>query len=411
MADVVVIGAGIVGVCAASYLLRDGHKVTLVDPDGFGERTSFGNAGAISPGACIPLAMPGMFKHVPGWLTNPEGPLAIRPSYFPKVLPWLIRFSLSARRSRIEPIADALYALHSRVLEAYAPLVRNAGVEDLIKRSGVLYLYESEASFQGSMGEVEMRRRRGVTVELLTQPEIRQLEPLVSERFRHGMFMPGNGYTVSPHRLVNSLAQQYLRDGGRYQKVSARGFDRRDGKVTGVVTEAGTLPADQVVIAAGAWSRALVRELGHDVPLETERGYHVTLTDPGIAPRLPVTVIEGKYFATPMEAGLRVAGTVEFGGLEAAPNWRRARMLLEQVKQLYPSADTRKFNEWMGHRPSLPDSLPAIGNLPGHGNVFAAFGHAHNGMTGGPPTGKAIADLVAGRPAGFDLKPYRPDRF
>jgi len=165
------------------------------------------------------------------------------------------------------------------------------------------------------------------------------------------------------------------------------------------------------VIAAGAWSRPLVRELGHDVPLESERGYHVTLTDPGIAPRLPVTVIEGKYFATPMEMGLRVAGTVEFGGLEAAPNWRRARVLLEQVKELYPTVDTGKFTEWMGHRPSLPDSLPAIGALPGHANVFAAFGHAHNGMTGGPPTGKAIADLIAGRPAGFDLAPYRPDRF
>ena len=411
MARVIVIGAGIVGVCAASYLLRDGHAVTLVDPDGFGERTSKGNAGAISPGSCVPLAMPGVFKDIPGWLVDPDGPLAIRPTYLPRALPWLVRFSLAARETRIDPIADALFALHSRVFDAYAPLIKNAGAEDAIRRSGVLYLYETEASFQGSMPEVEMRRRRGVRVELLGQPEIHQLEPLVAERFQHAMFLPEHGHTVNPHRLVNALAQQFLRDGGTFAKAAARGFARHDGKVTGVITDAGTLNAEILVIAAGVWSRALMRMLGHDVPLESQRGYHVMLTDPGIQPRLPVTAVEGKYFATPMEGGLRVAGTVEFGGLNAAPNWRRARVLLQQVKQLYPTIDTSKHDEWAGHRPCLPDSVPAIGAVRGHPNVYAAFGHGHNGMTGGPPTGRAIADLVAGRPAGFDLSPYRPDRF
>jgi D-amino-acid dehydrogenase len=409
--NVIVIGGGIVGVSAASFLLRDGHKVTLLDPEGFAEKTSFGNAGAISPGACVPLAMPGMFRHVPSWLMNPEGPLTIRPSYFPRVLPWLIRFSLSARQSRIAAISDAMLALHRQVFDCYTPLLKDAGGEDLIRRNGVLYVYATEESFQASMGEVELRRAHGNNVQLLNQPEIKQLEPSIADKYRWAMFIPEHGHTVSPHRLVNTLAQQYLRDGGKYQKVAARSFERKDGKVSGVVTEAGTLPADDVVVAAGVWSRKLVNQLDFDLPLEDERGYHVTLTDSGVAPRHCVSVSDGKFMATPMEMGIRVAGTVEFAGIEAAPNWKRARVLLDQIKELYPAARIEKFTEWMGHRPSLPDSLPAIGRLPGHANVFAAFGHAHNGMTGGPPTGRAIADLIAGRQPKFDLAPYRPDRF
>src|SRR5262245_15500888 len=184
--NVIVIGGGIVGVSAASFLLRDGHKVTLLDPEGFAEKTSFGNAGAISPGACVPLSMPGMFKHVPSWLMHPEGPLAIRPSYFPRVLPWLIRFSLSARRSRLAAISDALLALHRQAFDCYGPLLKDAGGEDLIRRTGTLYVYASEASFQGSMGEVDMRRAHGNNVQILEQPEIKQLEPQIADAFRWG---------------------------------------------------------------------------------------------------------------------------------------------------------------------------------------------------------------------------------
>jgi D-amino-acid dehydrogenase len=408
---IVVIGGGIVGVACASYLLRDSHEVTIVDPDGFGERTSKGNAGAVSPGSCIPLAMPGTFGKIPRWLTDKDGPLAIKPGYFPRAALWLLRFGLAARASRIEPIADALFALHSRTFDCYAPLLKNAQADDLIRRTGCLVVYESDEEFAASEREWEMRRRRGVPLQMLSADEMFQLEPNLSRHYRRGVLQTEHGYVVDPYRLVQRLAAKFIADGGRLVRGTAERFTRSDGKVIAVETSAGALVADHVVIAAGVWSRALMRQLGTDVPLESQRGYHVTLTAPSIEPRLPISPAKAKIYATPMEMGLRVAGTVEFAGIDAPPNFARARRLLVQVKAMYPKVDTAAFTEWMGQRPCLPDSLPVIGPLRDSPNVLLAFGHGHNGMTSGPVTGKVIADLVAGRPAAFDLAPYRADRF
>lgn len=408
---VIVIGGGIVGVACASYLLRDAHEVVLVDPDGFGERTSKGNAGAVSPGSCIPLAMPGVFRKIPGWLTDKDGPLSIKPSYFPTALPWLIRFGLAARETRIEPIADALFALHSRTLDCYAPLLQNARAADLIRRTGCLVVYDSDEDFAASEREWEMRRRRGVSLQTLSADELFQLEPNLSRHYRRGVLQTEHGYVIDPYRLVQRLGTKFIADGGTLVRDVAQRFVQENGRVAGIETTAGPLSADHVVIAAGVWSRQLSRQLGVGIPLESQRGYNVTLTAPNIEPRLPVSSSKGKFYATPMEVGLRVAGTVEFAGVDAPPNYARARRLLAQVKTMYPKADTSSFTEWMGQRPCLPDSLPVIGPLGRHPNVMLAFGHGHNGMTSGPVTGKIIADLIAGRPAPFDLSPYRAERF
>ena len=394
---VVVIGAGIVGVSCAAYLRRDGHDVTLVEREAPGEGASKGNAGALSPGSCVPLAMPGVFGKIPGWLMDADGPLTIRPSYFLQAAPWLMKFALSARPARVEQIADGLRALHRHVFECYEPLVRNAGCESLIRRTGVLTVYRSAAAFEGSRREWDMRRERGADIRDVSGAELREIEPALDAAFTHGVLAPDHGYVVNPHRLVQTLAKRFVEDGGR--------IERKD------VTALDEIQADRVVVAAGAHSGTLTRSIGVKLPLETQRGYHVTLTDPGFEPRLPVTSSEGKFYATPMEAGLRVAGTVEFAGLEAPPDMRRARRLLGQVRELYPHVRIDEFTEWMGHRPCMPDSMPVIGPAPGQDRVLLAFGHGHNGMTSGPVTGRIVADLVAGRTPFIDPEPYAATRF
>lgn len=407
----VVIGGGIVGVCCASYLQRDGHDVTLLEREGPGEGTSKGNAGALSPGSCVPLAMPGVLGKVPGWLLNPEGPLTIRPRYLPRALPWLLRFTRSARPGRVVEIADALRALHRHVFECYEPLVGHADCADLIRHSGTLIVYQSEGAFLGSQGEWQLRKDRGVAMRTVTGAELRDIEPALSPRYTHGVLLPEHGYAANPYRLVRTLAARFAADGGHIEQASVRGLRRSRAGSTAVLLDDGEIEADRVIIAAGAWSGALTASLGLRVPLESQRGYQVTLTNPGVEARLPVSSSEEKFYATPMEDGLRVAGTVEFAGLEAPPDMRRARRLLAQVKALYPQAEVADFTEWMGHRPCLPDSLPVIGAVPGHPGALLAFGHGHNGMTSGPVTGRLVADLVAGRKPLIDPAPYAADRF
>ena len=408
---VVVIGAGIVGVCCASDLRRDGHEVTIVEREGPGEGTSKGNAGALSPGSCVPLAMPGIVRKVPGWLTDPEGPLRIRPAYLPRALPWLVRFVRSARPARVAGISDALRALHRHVFDCYEPLVRAAGCEDLIRRTGTMVVYRSEQAFLSSRPEWEMRRERGAEVRDLSAAELRELEPALAPEFTHGVLSPDHGYVANPFRLVTRLAERFVADGGRLERGNVRALRRGDDGAWTLELDGREMKADKVLIAAGAWSAALTSAIGLRLPLESQRGYHVTLTDPGFVPRIPVSSSEGKFYATPMEGGLRVAGTVEFAGLEAPPDYRRARKLLAQVKSLYPRVRAEGYTEWMGHRPCLPDSLPVVDRAPGHEGLFLAFGHGHNGMTSGPVTGRLVADLVAGRKPLIDLGAYSAGRF
>jgi D-amino-acid dehydrogenase len=220
-----------------------------------------------------------------------------------------------------------------------------------------------------------------------------------------------HGFVTNPYRLVCRLAEQFARDGGHLERYRVTGIIVRDGRVSGVHTAAGELIADRVVIAAGAWSAKLISGLGIRVPLESQRGYHATVQGSGITLALPVVSAEAKVYATPMEDGLRFAGTVEFAGLDAPPDFRRAEALIQLAKDMFPAFALGKVSQWMGHRPTLPDSLPVIGPAPGHPGLLFAFGHGHHGMTGASTTGTTIASLVSGRQPPINLVPYRPDRF
>jgi glycine/D-amino acid oxidase-like deaminating enzyme len=412
---VIVIGAGIVGLCCATYLQRDGRKVVVIDPGGPGEGASYGNAGGLNGSSIVPVAMPGVLAKVPHWLLDPEGPLSIRLHYLPRLLPWLYRFVRAGRPELVRAQARALRGLLAPTVDMYRALAASVGTGDLIQRSGLLVVYRSEASFAADAEANRLRAANGVVIEELTRDELRQLEPALSPAYVRARFIAENGYCRNPLRLSRSLAEALVANGGEIRRERAEGFAFADGKVEAVLTAAGRLPAAAVVLAAGAHSKPFAARLGENVPLDTERGYHAMIKAPEVVPRLPVMDAEAKFVATPMEEGLRMAGTVEFAGLDAPPDWRRARVLLRHGQAMFPGLPRAMGEDrvavWMGFRPSMPDSLPVIGRTRRYPNAFLAFGHGHVGLIGAPMTGRTIADLVAGRVPAIDIAPFSATRF
>ncbi|KQT14037.1 NAD(P)/FAD-dependent oxidoreductase [Ramlibacter sp. Leaf400] len=408
----VVLGTGIVGTCAGAWLQRDGHRITFVSPVPPGEACSFGNAGSLSPSACLPVGMPGMWKQVPGWLRDPEGPLAIRPAYLPALLPWLLRFLRHSSREEVVRIATAMRGLLAPIFESYAPLLERAGATHLVRRTGCLYVYGSGPSAARWRWGMDLRRGLGVELRDIGEDELAQMAPDLRGRFRFGILAPENGSTLDPEALVKALHAQCIADGAVTVQDTATGFEKRSDTVTAVRLASGQmLPCDGVVVASGAWSRPLAAQLGSEVPLETQRGYHVTVQSNNLQLRHTVMAPEYNLMVNPMAMGLRLAGSVEFAGLAPPPNYHRADVLLAKGREMFPHLDSSRTTRWMGHRPCLPDSLPVIGRAPRTANAWLAFGHGHVGMCAGASTGRELAHLVAGRPTQVDLRPFAPDRF
>ena len=410
-----VIGAGMVGVCAASWLQRDGHSVFLVEPGNPGEGASFGNSGCFNGSSVTPVAMPGVIRNVPKWLMDPLGPLSLRWSYLPTILPYLIRFIRAGTPEKVRAQARALRPLIAPTVPLVRELAREAGAEALIHQRGHLYVYRSREALARDGLAWALRRENGVEVDEFDADELRQLEPTLSRDFVRGLLVRENGHTGNPFGLVSALVEHFRRQGGEIVPARALGFRLDGSRLAAIRTEAGELPADAAVVCGGAHSKPLAAALGDKVPLETERGYHLMIRDPEVMPRIPTADADGKFVAVPMDTGLRFAGTVELAGLDAPPDWRRARILLEQGRRMLPglaaSHAEERISVWMGHRPSLPDSLPVLGPSPATPDVIYAFGHGHVGMTAAPMTGKIVADLVAGRPAPIDLAPFSAARF
>ncbi len=408
---VTVIGAGIVGVCSTLWLQRAGFNVTLIDAGAVGEGASFGNAGNISPGSVVPYLIPGIWKQAPGWLLNPEGPLAVRPGYFLKVLPWLMTAVKSAGEEAALRTSRAMHALHGGTLEAYDALTRGTEAEGLIELSGQLFVSEKPNAAAGSALAQRMRAEAGVKTVPLDWMEIRELEPSLAPIFQSGMLLPDNGRCKNPHQLVKALAAVAERNGATILRGKVTGFQTEGKAVRGILIDGTATPVERVVIAAGAASRALAANLGTSLPLEAERGYHITIADPGVAPRLPVTHTDCKFVCSPMNMGLRLAGTAEFGGIDAKPNWQRAELLKTQAQRMFPGVRLDKMTRWSGNRPSLPDGLPVLGAAPKFDNAYFAFGNSHFGMSAGPVMGKVVAEIVAGEKPSIDVMSFSTTRF
>ena len=407
---IVVVGGGIAGVCCAWSLRRDGHRVVLLEAEAPGEGCSYGNAGQFNVGSTLPIALPGVVRQVPGWLMDPLGPLTVRWRYFPRALPWLLRWVTESSAARAGRYSLALQALAAPCIDRYREMLGEEAA-GLLRLRGHLHVYERAHKTAGDALAEAMMAAKGVFPRALSAAEVRDMAPALAPIYVRGLYFPDNGHTTNPARLVRTIAERMVAMGGDVRRGRAVGFVREGGRVTAVETEAGPLPCSAVVIAAGAGSKALAAMLGVRVPLEVERGYHAMLPNPGVALDVPVSNTAHTFVATPMEHGLRLAGTVEIAGPDAPPDWRRADVLLGFARRMLPGLVTEGATRWMGFRPSFPDSLPAIDRFADIGNVYAAFGHGHYGISLSPMTGQIVADLVAGRIAAVDISPYRLGRF
>jgi D-amino-acid dehydrogenase len=411
-APVVVIGGGFVGLASALNIQRDGCEVVLVDPGDPMRAASYGNAGHFAIGEVVPLAGPDVLRRLPGWLADPLGPLALRWRYLPRITPWLTRFLRAGRMAEVERVSAVMTALCDRILVDYQPLLDAAGVADILRPGPHLRLYGSRADWENEGWRWDLRAKSGFRHELLEGEALRKLEPSLSPSTGFAIASPDRVTVGDPLRLSTAFRALFRAQGGREVIGTATGFRRDGDAVSGVeMVDGSCQPASTVVIAAGAWSHHLSRLLGDRIPLETERGYHVMLPDPGIEVRHSMSHVIRGFAISPMEQGLRLAGTVEFAGLDAPPNWDRARKLIEVARTILPGLRTEDPRFWMGHRPSLPDSLPVIDRASAASNVIYAFGHGHMGLSWGATTGRLVAGLLAGRATNFDLSPFRLARF
>ena len=408
--DTVVVGGGIVGLCSALHLQRRGYEVTIVDRGAPGNGASGHNAGLFSISNCVPTATPGVIRAVPKMLVDPSSPLAIRWRYLPKLTPWLVRFLVASRPGRVEQISLTLAGLQKQALRGLADLLVAPNPDAGLFAGGHLLAYGSDAAFRRARHGIETRLARGMHVEILDAAGVSRLHPVLEGRVQHGVLVH-DSYYADPLVFTTALATLFTTRGGRWLPGVVHSFRIEGRRVAAVETDQGSLPASNVVIAAGAWSRSLVRALGFDTPLDTERGYGVRIPDPGVDLRGPLIYMDHHVGITPIPGGLMLAGTDELAGLHAPPDYRRAEILIKAAKKLFPQMNSDGAEPWMSFRPSHPDSLPVIGRSPRQENVYLAYGHGHLGFTLGAITGELIGQLIDGDDTTVDLAPFHPGRF
>lgn len=392
---IAVVGAGIVGACVAHALVERGEAVTLIDRGEPGAACSYGNSAAISPGSVVPLAMPGVLASVPGMLLDPEGPLRVAPAHLPRALPWLLRFLAAAKPHRVESVARTLDWLHGHAVEEHLALARRIEAPELVAQRGHLYLYPSADALIADRAGWALRERFGIGFERLDAAAVAGLEPAVdTARYPVGVLVPGNAMVRNPRRYVEKIVESFLTRGGRLLRDEIRALepDTRGGwRLRGA---AGDHPAGRVVIAAGIQARELLRSVGIDVPLESQRGYHAEFTGGGTILSRTVVLANRKAFVAPLESGLRIAGTVEIAGTERPPNMQRARLLGRFAREAFRGLGNAEPEYWMGHRPCFPDYLPAIGESSARPGLWVAIGHGHLGVTDSVATGRLLADAM-----------------
>jgi len=415
---VAIIGAGLIGAASALELLRAGHRVTLIDPaePGGEQSASYGNAGWLSSHSLMPPASPGVWKKVPAYLADPLGPLAIRKSYFLKAAPWLLRYLASA--STAEKVGRTAAALRTLLRDAPAlheRLAREAEISHLVERAGLLHIWRTRDDFLAESLGWRLRREQGVEWVELDAAALNEREPGLHPRYGFGVFIPEAGRCLDPGAYTAGLAEAARIRGAEFVRAKAQGFDLADGRLRAVLTDQGPVACDAAVISTGAHAAPLAAAAGDRVPLESERGYHIVITEPEVVPRHSIMAQDCKIVVNATQGGLRAAGQVEIAGLAAEPDWRRADVLRTLLLGMFPGlpreVPMERQRRWMGHRPSTPDGLPCIGHARASRDVVHAFGHGHVGLVSSARTGRLVAQLVAGAEPEIDLAPFDPRRF
>jgi D-amino-acid dehydrogenase len=412
MAHLIVVGAGIVGLSCAWAAQRRGWQPILVDRDFEGDRASHGNAGSIAVGECVPLSLAGLGLKPLRWLLDPLGPLAIRATYAPRLLPWFLALRKVGEPANHLRIARALSALNNRALHDFDAMLADAGLQAELHRCGALTVYETRAAFESDRAHWRLKASLGVRWRDVDASELRTLEPRLAPLFAQAVMLEDAAHVSDPQRIVTGLRQRVQALGASFMTGEAAKLDLADASRPAVLLADGRrVEADRVLVAAGAWSGRLAGSIGDRALLESERGYNTTLPASTTWLNREVIFAERKFVATPLAVGLRIGGAAEFAGLRAAPNYQRSDALLRLARRYLPGLDERGAKQWMGHRPTTPDSLPVIGASPADDRVLYAFGHGHLGLTQSATTGELVADLLGDATASLDMTPYSIARF
>jgi len=404
-----IIGAGIQGISNALFLQKKGFEVTIFDKNEPGSPVaSYGNAGHFSPYACVLMNRPDVLADVPAMLLSSSGPLALKWNYVPKMIPWFLQFIRNCTTKGMMHTAKNMHQILDLALPAYDELFDEIDLDGLVEKKGILYVWNDQ-SLKSRDLEIKVRNELGVDQQVVTPKEIHDLEPHIKPFYHGGVYYQYGRHARNPKRILLKLFDLFLKKGGKFLKISVQDINF-DGDKPAIKTENQRFIFDKLVIACGAFSKRLTDNLDEKIPLDTERGYHVHFKGCDHLLSRPVIFSNRGFGITPMEQGLRVVGTVEFGGLKNPPSKGRIKNLINNAKYMLDDLPEHE-DEWMGFRPSLPDFLPVIGPSKNHKNIFYSFGHHHLGWTLGPISGKIIAGMIAEENTNLDLKPYSSLRF
>jgi D-amino-acid dehydrogenase len=409
--DVIVIGAGVVGLSAAIAAVASGLSVTVLDREGPAAGASAGNAGAFAFTDILPLASPGILKKAPKWLLDPLGPLTVPPAYALKIAPWMFRFWRACQPARVAHSTAAQTALMDLSKAELEPFLEATGTAPMLRKEGNLQVYEGEAEFKASLAGWKARADHGIEFRHLDAAGIAEIQPGLAARFTHATFTPGWYSIADPKLYTLALADHFRTIGGVIERAEVTALQPVDGAVEVLSADGRARRASQVVLSAGAFSHRVARTLGESIPLETERGYNTTLPADAFDLRTQITFGGHGFVVTRLSTGIRVGGAVELGGLDLPPNFRRSEAMLKKAQAFLPGLKPEGGVQWMGFRPSLPDSLPAIGRARATPRVIFAFGHGHLGLTQSAGTARIVADLLTGRTPAIDIAPFSPQRF
>lgn len=410
-ADVIVIGAGVVGLSAAIAAQGRGLSVTVLDREGPAAGASTGNAGAFAFTDILPLASPGILKKAPKWLLDPLGPLSVPPAYAVQIAPWMFRFWRACSPKRVAHSTAAQTALMDLSKAELEPFLQQTGTMSMLRKEGNLQVYEGEAELKASLPGWQAREAHGIEFRHLNASEMAQIQPGLATRFTHGTFTPG-WFSISDPRLYTlELAEHFRNSGGTIERAEVTVLRPIEGGVEIVTSDGAVRRAGKTVLSAGAFSHLIAKTLGESIPLETERGYNTTLPSDAFDLRTQVTFGGHGFVVTRLSTGIRVGGAVELGGLKLAPNFRRSDAMLKKAQTFLPGLKPSGGVQWMGFRPSLPDSLPAIGPARSTSRVIYAFGHGHLGLTQSAGTARIVADLLTGKTPAIDIASFSPQRF
>ena len=412
MANIIVVGGGVVGICSALELLSQGHQVTVIDRAPNGENTCWASCGYIATGEIIPLSKPETLLKSAGWLVDPLGPLSLRLGATFSLLPWLMRFVGNARMSRIEQISKDMADLSITAVQDTQSFLQKYKLSDLLLQEPIIELYESQAELEHESKYNKLRRELGLKIEDISGAEAKEIEPALADDFAAASLLHDWRTVADSKRYVQDLYGVFVSNGGTVTTGDVTTLTKQGGRVTGVITSSGqTVASDYVIIATGAWSKKLAKSIGVTIQLEGVIGYQTILPNPNIRIKHGLTYVRGGFCITPYERGLSIGGSVEFAKLSASPNWQRADILTQKTKRVLPDLNISNGQKAMGRRPLTPDTKPIIGRAPTANNVIFATGHGQMGLTLSAKTAHLVAGLISGSIADDTVSAYAVDRF